>query len=95
MCQKHEHAHHAEPAAAPAGSVHGHVILNWLADAPLTINEMQDRCTSEFGAAPQFHTCDTTGLSLTALLGLLAERGKIVKAGSGWRSDMTQVCADA
>lgn len=94
MCQQPDH-HHADKIAAPAGSVHGHVILNWLAAAPLTLNELHERCASEFGTAPQFHTCDTAGLDLSALLGLLAERGKIVKAGSGWRSDMTQVCSDA
>ena len=97
MCQDktHSHSHDHATIEAPAGSIHGHVILKWLADAPLTRTALQTRVAGELGAAPQFHTCDTVGLSLDALLTLLAERGKISQTGDGWRSDMSKVCSDA
>ena len=97
MCQDKTHSHHHDHAhvEAPAGSVHGHVILKWLADAPLSPATLQTRVAAELGPAPQFHTCDKNGLSLDALLALLAERGKISQSAAGWRSDMSKVCADA
>ena len=99
MCQdkthSHDHAHDHAKIEAPAGSIHGHVILKWLADAPLSSTALKTRVAGELGATPQFHTCDKSGLSLDTLLALLAERGKISQVGDGWRSDMSKVCNDA
>ena len=97
MCQDktthhpHDHAH----VEAPAGSTHGHVILKWLAAAPLSNAALKTRVAGELGGKVQFHTCDTSGLSLDALLALLAERGKIARVGDGWQSDLSRMCNDA
>jgi probable metal-binding protein len=77
-----------------AASLHGHVILRWLAEQPMEAGALRERVDRELGAAVSFHTCDRSGLSFDALLGLLAERGKIVREGEAWRSEMSQVCAD-
>ena len=90
----HSHAHDHARTPAPAGSIHGHVILQWLADTSLSSGALATRVANAFGSTPQFHTCDQTGLSLDSLLALLAERGKIRQSGEGWRSDMSKVCAD-
>lgn len=95
MCQDKTHSHDHPHVEAPAGSIHGHVILKWLADAPLSQDALKTRVAGELGSTPQFHTCDKSGLSLESLLALLAERGKISATGSGWQSDMSKVCADA
>lgn len=97
MCQDktHSHAHDHAHNEAPAGSIHGHVILKWLADAPLGADALKARVTEELGSAPQFHTCDTNGLSLDGLLTLLSERGKISQTSNGWRSDISKMCSDA
>lgn len=75
-------------------SIHGHLILRWLAEAPLDVAALHARVAREFGAAPRFHTCDTRDLTLDALIALLSERGKIVTTAEGWRGDAAKVCAD-
>jgi probable metal-binding protein len=82
-------------ADAPAGSTHGHVVLHWMAGAPLDETALRARVERELGPAARFHTCDTSGLTLDGLIALLAERGKIVRDGDGWRSEMAKVCSDA
>jgi probable metal-binding protein len=77
-----------------AESNHGHVILRWLAGRPLSEQALRERVARELGEHACFHTCDMKGLSLDALIRLLAERGKIVREGDGWRSDLSKVCAD-
>ncbi len=95
MLQDKTHSHTHDHAAAPAGSTHGHVILKWLAEEPLSVDALRNRVAGELGSAPQFHTCDRQSLSLDGLLELLSERGKIVASAGGWSSDMSKVCADA
>ena len=92
MCQTN---HHEKQQNAPNESIHGHVILKWLADAPLSSAALKARVAGELGEQAQFHTCDTSGLSLEALLALLAERGKITQVGDGWQSDLSRMCNDA
>ena len=75
-------------------STHGHVILRWLAERAMDTETLHRRVAGEIGAEARFHTCDRTGLPLDALIDLLAERGKIVREGEGWRSEMSKVCAD-
>ena len=75
-------------------STHGHVILRWLAEQAMDTETLRRRAADEIGADARFHTCDRAGLPLDALIGLLAERGKIVREGAGWRSEMSKVCAD-
>jgi probable metal-binding protein len=82
------------PAVSPEGSTHGHVVLHWLAATPLDEAALRERVGRELGTTARFHTCDTTGLTLDALIALLAERGKIVRDGAGWRSEMDKVCKD-
>jgi probable metal-binding protein len=80
-------------AGAP-GSVHGHVILRWLAAQAMDLETLRTRADALLGRDARFHTCDTVDLDLDALVSLLAERGKIVRDGEGWRSDLAKVCAD-
>ena len=79
----------------PDGSTHGHVVLRWLAERPSGVEALRERVNRELGAAACFHTCDTNGLTLDGLVELLAERGKIVREGDAWRSEMSKVCSDA
>lgn len=76
-----------------AASIHGHVILRWLAERPMETTALRQRVVDELGADARFHTCDMTDLSFDALVVLLAERGKIVPTAEGWRSDLAQVCS--
>ena len=83
----------SDPMAAK--TTHGHTILHWLAAQPMSREALQQRVDNELGAAALFHTCDSTGLTLDALLALLAGRGKIVPAGAAWTSDLSKMCGDA
>lgn len=76
-------------------STHGHTVLGWLAEAPMTPAELAGRAARELGAAPHFHTCDCAGLSLDALLDLLARRGKIARDGDHWRTGPAPACTHA
>lgn len=77
-----------------SASTHGHVILRWLSEQPMDDSTLLERANDALGQSMRFHTCDTTDLSLDALIRLLAERGKIVRVGEAWRSDLSKVCAD-
>lgn len=80
---------HADPASS-----HGHTILRWLAETPMSRQALHLRAARELGAGAFFHTCDTDGLTLDALIELLATRGKIFRDGELWRSDLSAMCAD-
>ena len=80
--------------AGATGSVHGHVILRWLAEQAMDLETLRARADAQLGQDVRFHTCDTGELGLDALIRLLAERGKIVREGDAWRSEMSKVCAD-
>jgi probable metal-binding protein len=80
----------AETAGA---STHGHTILRWLSESPMSAQALDARVGSEIGADARFHTCDTTELSLQGLLSLLAERGKIAETQGVWTSDLSKMCA--
>jgi len=80
--------------ARPLKSTHGHVILRWLSEQPMDDSALRVRANEALGQSMRFHTCDTQDLTLDALIRLLAERGKIVRVGEAWRSDLSKVCAD-
>lgn len=75
-----------------AGSTHGHTILRWLAPAPMSAAMLAARVDREIGSGAKFHTCDSADLSLTDLLALLAERGKIAETNGEWTSDLSKMC---
>lgn len=83
-------------STAGESTVHGHVIMRWLGEAtrPLSFDELLFRTTAEFGSDARFHTCDTSALSLPALLALLEQRGKVWREGSGYVSELKRMCSD-
>lgn len=85
----------AQGLVARPASLHGHVILDWLAETPMNALELSVRLEHELPAAEermQFHTCDRRGLSLEELLVLLAERGKITDLAGRWMANPSSRC---
>jgi probable metal-binding protein len=80
-------------AETRVASTHGHTILRWLSETPMSAQALGARVDREIGSAARFHTCDSTELSLVALLSLLAERGKIAEVQGVWTSDLSKMCA--
>ena len=74
-------------------TIHGHTILRWLSDTPMSSERLQERVVRELGHASRFHTCDTENLSLDGLLALLAERQKIIQRDGVWTSDLSKMCS--
>lgn len=60
--------------------IHGHTILDWLGESPrpLTLSELESRTLAEFGTMPHFKTCSSEGHTLSELMAVLEERGKVV-----------------
>lgn len=79
---------------SPAMSTHGHTILRWLAAQPMSAELLHQKVSAELGSNVSFHTCDTSDLSLDALLALLAERGKLAYTGDVWTADLSKMCGD-
>lgn len=79
---------------SPAASAHGHTILRWLAAQPMSAESLHQKVSAELGSNVSFHTCDTSDLSLDALLALLAERGKLAYTGEVWTADLSKMCGD-
>lgn len=78
----------------PAASAHGHTILRWLSAQPMSAESLRDKVSAELGDEVSFHTCDASGLSLDALLALLAQRGKLAFTGGVWTADLSKMCAE-
>lgn len=75
--------------------IHGHTIMHWLSEAPepLRFEELEQRVTEQFGAQARFKTCNSEGHTLTELLAVLLERGKIDCIEGSYRANTHQMCS--
>ena len=79
--------------SAPA-SHHGHVVLRWLAENPMTEEALRQRVNEQLGRQARFHTCDKSNLSFDDLLTLLISRQKISRNHEGFCTEPQRICAD-
>lgn len=73
-------------------TAHGHTVLRWLSDTPMSAQALSARVDQEIGAAARFHTCDTGNLSLDELLNLLISRKKLTEVNGVLFSDPSKMC---
>lgn len=75
--------------------IHGHTIMNWLAEAssPPSFQELERRMEEQFGTDTRFKTCNTQGHTLAELLAVLQERGKIVCTDGTYRANTHNMCS--
>lgn len=79
--------------SAPA-SHHGHVVLRWLAEKPMTEEGLRQRVKDQLGRQARFHTCDKANLSFDDLLALLISRQKVSRTHEGLCTEPQRICAD-
>ena len=73
-------------------NIHGHAVLDLLAETALTRVQLDAELTRRYGVDVRFCTCSVQGMTRDELVGFLLQKGKIVEANGLLTTDLSRVC---
>jgi probable metal-binding protein len=77
-------------------SIHGHAVLKILlaAQSPITLPELSDVASRQFGSNVCYHTCSAFDLTLDQLIDMFVARRKITIEGGALVVHREEVCTN-
>ena len=73
-------------------NVHGHAVLELLAETPLSRVQLDAALTERFGAEVRFCTCSAQDMTREELLAMLIAKGKVAEVGGVLAVDPARIC---
>lgn len=74
--------------------IHGHEVMHMMMESGRTYTKATLRAAiiERFGADARFFTCSAANMSAAELIDFLEQRGKLVAAGEGFKTEAERMC---